>query len=205
MCGLIWRGNVELGDLATIRSGYQFREGVKPDPDGKVPVLQMKDVRDGQFIPRDGLVRVRFNGDFGPYLVRRGDVLFLSRGSRPFAVAVEDDWEDTIAANYFYIVRPRTDVVVPAYLAWYINQPPAQAKLKPAHVGSVMQIIPKSAFEKLTIELPPLDVQRRIVEVARLARREGQLLEELREARQKLAAEVCLRAAARCTAPGRKP
>ena len=68
-------------DLAEIRSGYQFREKVEHDPDGFVPVIQIKDLTSDFQLHTNDLIRVSL-AKSEPYRVEQGDVLFLARGHR---------------------------------------------------------------------------------------------------------------------------
>lgn len=186
--------NVTLNSIADIHSGYQFRGRVEPDPNGDVAVIQVKDLRDDAELQPDLLTRVALDKPLGPHQVSLGDVLFLSRGHRLFATALTVPLHRTIVPGYFYIVRPRTADVIPEYLAWYINQAPAQNRLKPSHAGTHMPIVPKSAFDQLEIELPSLNIQRAIVALDQLARRERQLSTQLETTRRQMIEAVGLRA-----------
>ena len=101
---------------------------------------------------------------------------------------------DTIAASYFYILRPKPDIILPHYLAWYINQIPAQNYIRSQIRGSYMQIIPKAEFELLEIEIPVISIQRCIIEFEHLRRREESLLAKLIDARQLLVQRISLKA-----------
>jgi hypothetical protein len=184
-----------LAEAAEIRAGYQFRSGIRAHVAGDVPVIQVKDVREGYPLEIKALTCVEFPADPTPYQIRRDDVLFLSRGQRPFATLVDVDPGGAVASSYYYIVRTRGNLLLPAYLAWYLNQAPTRERLRPSHVGTHMPIVSKAAFEQLEIELPSLDVQRQIAELDRLARREARLLDDLHDARRRLITDVCLRAA----------
>lgn len=183
-----------LNSIAAVHSGYQFRGRVEPDPQGDVAVIQVKDLRDDADLRPDLLTRVKLDKPLDFHLVSEGDVLFLSRGHRLFATAITMPLHRTIAPGYFFIVRPHNTTVMPEYLAWYINQAPAQNRLKPSHAGSYMPIVPKSAFDQLVIELPPLSTQRAIVALDQLARKERHLTAELETIRRQMIEAVCLRA-----------
>jgi Type I restriction modification DNA specificity domain len=103
--------------------------------------------------------------------------------------------ENTVASYYFYILRPDADHVDPEYLAWFINQPTAQACLERLQRGSHIKIIPKSAFEELEVVLPPLATQRAIVELERLRQKEAYTMSRLVQARKRLIHALALRAA----------
>jgi hypothetical protein len=122
-------------------------------------------------------------------------VLFLSRGQHTYAVPILEILENTIASNYFYILHPDADHADPEYLAWFINQPTAQASLERLQRGSHIKIIPKSAFEELEVVLPPLATQHAIVELERLRQKEAYIMSRLVQARKRLVNSLALRAA----------
>ena len=60
---------------------------------------------------------VRIDRDIEQYMVRPGDVLFLSRGHRLSAVVVGNVPRNIIVPNYYYILRPKP-VVLPDDLTY---------------------------------------------------------------------------------------
>lgn len=175
-------------------TGYQFRDRIEPSAGGNVAVLQVKDLKDGGEVRREDLALIRIEKDIEPYSVKPGDVLFLSRGQRLFATALADPPHNMIVPNYFYILRPRA-VVLAGYLAWFINSPKAQTQLRLVHTGSHMPMVSKSDFLQLEIDLPPLGMQRTIVALDELSRREQRLSDELLSKKRNLIEQVCARAA----------
>lgn len=202
-----------IDDLVDIQLGYQFRERLTMASDGTHQVIQVKDIdqfNDHRLVP-SSLYRVTPKRDAEKYVVTNGDVLFLSKGRRNSATLVDglvenmpwirpDGTQGTvhmpaIAAGYFFILRPRTDNLLPDYLAWAINAPPAQAYLQSVAGGSAMPFVTKQAFADLEIDVPSLERQRIIVELHRLARREHNLYGRLAELKASLIAEICVTAA----------
>ena len=78
------------------------------------------------------------------------------------------------------------------YLAWFINQPPAQAFLTRQSRGTLVKLLPKSVFEELEVPVPPLAVQRQVMEIENLRAREEGQLKRLIAARQRLVQRACL-------------
>lgn len=184
-------------DIAEIRSGYQFRTKVEAADDANVAVIQIKDLQD-RLSARPGssvgiqladLVRVRLENP-EPHFVKRGDVLFLSRGHRQVAVAISEPVTDTIATSYFFVLRPHLPSIRPAFLAWFINQPEFQEMLRPLSRGTHMPMISKASFEDLMISLPPLAVQDQILTLQQFVDREQELTASLLERRSELAQAV---------------
>jgi hypothetical protein len=183
-------------DIADIQIGYQFRGKVEADPNGTHKVVQIRDFEESLHLNVDGLLRVTPKGDMTRYGVKKGDVLFLSRGHRNYAMPIRDSLENTIAASYFFILRVKIKRVLPEYLAWYLNQAPAQEYLHiMARQGSHMPLIPLSAFSELEVELPDLETQKAIIEIGKLQERETQLMKDLQEKRFQLVTSACLKAA----------
>jgi len=203
---------MKLKNVAEIQIGYQHRDKGHPittDSASTHQIIQIKDLdleerfkhevieRGGSapYMWPDNLYQVTPAGDAERYLVSQGDVLFLSRGQRTYAVPILQTLENTVASYYFYILRPDAARVAPEYLAWFINQPTTQACLERLQRGSHIKIIPKSAFEELEVILPPLATQRAIVALERLRQKEASTMSRLVQARKRLVNGLALRAA----------
>lgn len=113
----------------------------------------------GDLIEGD-LLRVNLPDVRQDYLLTPGNVLFASPGRRKQAMAIDDDLETTTFGTQFFVIEAR-DGVLPVYLAWYINQQPAQRYLEEHSMGSNVRVVTKEALSRMPIQLPPLEVQRR--------------------------------------------
>lgn len=191
-----------ISDLANIRSGYHFRGKVEPVRDGEYSVVQIKDFDIDRHFHPEALDRVNLERDGVLHFLHRGDVLFLSRGQRRFASPITRPLIRTVAASYFYVLKVHDQRICPEYLAWYINQAPFQDELNNLATGTHMPFISLEAFKKLSIPVPPIDVQAQIVALDKLARREQGIMREIAEKhvqiaaqRAKLVENACLRAA----------
>jgi restriction endonuclease S subunit len=181
-----------LKDIARIRAGYSFRGGIEAVPDGAYRVVQIKDVRESEPIAAEDLVRTDLPDAIHDHLLRRGDVLFVSRGTRKQAVVVDQDLPDTIFGSQFFACEPNEKVDA-AYLAWYLNQQPAQRYFEEMAVGSHVRIVNKESMERLQVTLPSLETQRKIVHLYRLGLQENQLLEEIQRKRGQLVKAALLK------------
>jgi hypothetical protein len=178
-----------LRDIADFRTGYLFRGKVKDDPAGNVRVVQIKDVDAARKIDVTGLDRVHIDKPT-PYQVEAGDVLFLGRGHRLYATVLPKVDPGTIATGYFFILRPKTQLVSPEFLAWSLNDSVFQEALRPYHRGSHVPMVSRSDVEEIRINLPPLDVQQQILTLNQLAQQERQLTTEIVERRSLLVQAV---------------
>jgi hypothetical protein len=184
---------VKLANIAEIDSGYHFRGRIENDPEGPIAVIQSKDFGDDLRLKVEGVTRVDLEEHPTPSsMVSTGDVLFLSRGNRPWAATVGELPAPAIVPSSFYIVRVNAKRVRPAYLAWFINQPKTQIELRTMMRGTNISFISKLEFQDLRISLPPLEVQDQIVELAQLSEQEQRLLQELGARRKTLIDAVCM-------------
>lgn len=186
---------VTMVDIAEVRMGYSFRGRLETDAGGDVAVIQMKDIDDANLLHPEGLARVQMPDLKDRHLVQEGDLLFRSRGVTNSAALVGGGLGRAVLAAPMLLIRPKTEVVEPAYLQWFINHPATQAVLAGQAAGTAVKMIGKRVLDDLQVVLPPLEKQRLIVEVARLASREVALLEELRGRRKALLEGILLRSA----------
>ncbi len=187
--------NVPLVDIAEVRMGYSFRSRLETDAEGDVVVIQMKDIDDANLLHPEGLARIQMPDLKDRHLVQVGDLLFRSRGVTNSASLVGGGIGRAVLAAPMLLIRPRTEIVEPAYLQWFINHPATQAVLAGQAAGTAVKMIGKGVLDNLKVVLPPLERQRLIVEVAQLASREAALLDELRGRRKALLEGILLREA----------
>ncbi len=111
--------------------------------------------------------------------VRKGDLIFRARGQTNTASLVEEDIDSAIVAAP--LLHVRTTQVNPEYLQWFLNLPRTQRQLAELAVGTALQLISKANFESICIPIPPAELQNKIVELAKLKRREQALLAKISE------------------------
>jgi len=185
----------KITEIADVQIGYQFRKKIEPADDGTNRVIQIRDFDENHTLNREGLSRVRIDKSTEQYLIHQGDVLFLSRGHRNWAAPIIDELQNTVAVGHFFVIKVRNEIILPEYLAWYINQSPAQEYLHNiARRGTHMPLVTLSAFKGLPVDVPDIATQHRIVELSRLMEREKKLLAELQEKRLLLIKTISLKA-----------
>jgi restriction endonuclease S subunit len=185
----------KIKDIADIQIGYQFRGKIEADPKGTHKVIQIRDFDELQNLQVTSLYKVTPKYDAERYLVNKGDILFLARGHRNYAIPIKNLLENTIAASYFFILRLKNDNVLPEYLAWFIKQSPAQAYLyNIARRGTHMPMVPKSAFENMPINIPDLKMQTTTIKLNSLLEKERSLMYQLQEKRTLFINAICLKA-----------
>jgi hypothetical protein len=172
---------IDLKKVATFVAGHPLRGSIEHAPDGDMAVVQMKDVHPEGRINLNQLYRVVLTGRKKPDYLHAGDILFVGRGYRIFAVLIERDLDQTVAGPHFFIIRVKKGkaLVRPDYLAWYLNHNQAQRYFSQHVAGTALPHIYRSALEDLPIVVPPLEVQTRIVKAHDCHLKEKSLLEKL--------------------------
>ncbi len=171
-----------LKTLAILMAGQPLRGSIENVPDGEVAVVQMKDVDPENGLQKDRCYRINLTGRKKPDYLRQGDILFVGRGYRIFAVLVDENLKQTVASPHFFILRIKSERSVrPDYLAWYINHTRAQRYFLKHVAGTALPHINRQTLEDLPMILPPLQVQERIVNAHRCRLKEKALSETLIE------------------------
>ena len=167
---------MQISDISTIHTGFTTRSRLEKADRGGVLAIQIGDLSPDGGINPERLTRVRLGDLPAKYLVSAGDVVFRSRGKRNTAFALDTRFrEPVLAVLPLFVLRPKVDVVLPEYLAWAINQPPAQRHFDSFARGTGLRMVPRSSLDALDIDVPDLETQRRIVAIDTLAERERTL------------------------------
>lgn len=182
----------KISDIATVRSGYPFRTKVEAAPDGDTHVLQLKDVTARAPADVAGAIRALVKAPSAHHLAA-GDVVLKGRGTTHCAL-VESIPTDLplVAAAPILVLRPKPGMVEPAFLRWILNHPTSQTRLATSAVGTYIPTLTKALIEDFEIELPSLETQRLIAEVATLASRERELLEAITQTRAQATDQLLL-------------
>jgi hypothetical protein len=185
----------KLAQLASLQPGYQLLAGVTRSSAGTHVLVQMRDVNAENGIAWDHLVPfIPDRKGVERYLLRDGDVLFLSKGARRVASVVCDPKPNAIAAAIFFILRVREGIILPEYLAWYLNGPAQREMNAEVRQGTTMPFLTREALENLEVALPSLDIQQVIVRLDATLKRERLLTTQLLDARTRLALALAERA-----------
>jgi hypothetical protein len=178
---------MRLADACTIHTGYTARGRLEPAAAGGVLAIQLRDISPEGIVDPERLTRVQLEGLAERYFVRTGDVVFRSRGERNTASALDERLQEpALAVLPLMVLRPKRDVVTPEYLAWAINQPPAQRHFDSAARGTNIRMIPRSSLDDLELDVPDIETQGKIVVVDALAERERELAQLAADTRRKM-------------------
>jgi restriction endonuclease S subunit len=118
------------------------------------------------------------------HLLKRGDVLFAAKGSRNFAAAFINIDQACVASTSFFVIRLKSNSILPEYLAWYLNHPNTLQILKAQAIGTSIASISKPVLQELEISIPDIKTQKTVLQITNLRKKEkllNQKIESLRE------------------------
>jgi len=169
-----------IADLLHLQGGYPFRGSIEEAADGDSLAVQMKDVDPEQGVNWSSVMRTTLVGRKQPDWLREGDILVVSKGARFYAVYLDEPPHPAVCSPHFFHLQVKSfAVALPAFIAWQINQPPFQRQLQQAAEGTSQLSIRRPVLEGLTLGIPSLADQHRIVALAEIARQERQTLIQL--------------------------
>jgi hypothetical protein len=187
----------KLGQICEIRTGYPFRGRIERVEAGNCRLVQMGDVRASAGDVADVQTRVALPEGPGKHVLHYGDVLFIGRGVRNEAATFVGDVSNVVAAPHLFVLRPKSDLAFPDYLAWFLNLPETQEKIHTLRSGSAVPFVPMSAFAALEVPLPSIEMQNHIAGIQKLSLQEQTLLGQIRERRRVLIDGLMLEAVRR--------
>ena len=169
-----------LNGLASIAAGYPLRGAVDALPVGDVAVIQMGNVHPETGVDWASTQRIALPSKRSANFLASDDVIFTTRGTRNFALALGQIPGLAVCSPHFFVMRVIDPCrIIPAFLAWQINQRPAQEYLRREATGSYILNIRREVIENLPLAIPPLEPQRAIIALADAARAERGTLTRL--------------------------
>lgn len=190
----------KIHDITSLSIGFQSRGAVEPRPDGSHCLIQIRDFDESrQKLKWKEVSRIVPANVDDSSLLQQGDVIFLYKGSKNFAFAIPELSAPTLAAGYFFVLRP-VGKVLPAYLAWFLNSDQAQRYFRRmATTGAHMPVVRRDDIESMPISVPDMETQKKICEIDELSQIQQSLLAELAEKKRNLATAACMKAAEQLT------
>ena len=157
--------NWTLKSLVDIQAGHPFRGSVPFVEDGQAYALQMRDLSPSGEVNWEGLVRTEVDTRKAVQWLESGDVVFVARGTRNYAVCLREVPKPVVCSPNFYLLRIKSHALLPEFLAWQLS-------------------IRRPVLEALPLAVPPLHQQQIIVSLAEAAAQEERQLQTLIRNRQ---------------------
>jgi hypothetical protein len=170
-----------LSECAELSLGYSFRGRIESAPAGSHLIIQMRDLTADQRVDMEHAIRGDDQGFTSMHYLESGDLVFRARGTNTTAAIVAEVPERTTLASPLIRIRVKSDFLDPRFLQWFINLPASQLFLASGSQGSLVKMVSIEHLARLEIVLPPLEEQRRVVELAGICSREVFILRKLAE------------------------
>lgn len=172
---------IALKDIAIIQSGVF----AKPISKGEVVYLQAKHFTETGQLQAVLHPDLKADSITEKHLLRSGDVLFATKGSKNFAAVFENHNEPAVASTSFFVIRLHERNILPEYLVWFINHPTTQRLLKGKAIGTSIVSISKSVLDELEISIPNIETQKAVLKITELRNEEKKLNNEIQSLREK--------------------
>lgn len=176
--------NSLLRDLVIIRSGI-YRKCV---PEGEVYQIQKGNFdEDGNLLPIPKLPELAMESSLSKHFLHGNEILITAKGESNTAYLFPEITQDAVASSVFLILTIKSDELSGPYLTWYLNTRQCQFALNQLSRGSSVHSLAKRDLQQICIPLPPLRVQRAILQLIELQRYERELYQQLITEKQQLA------------------
>lgn len=180
----------KLKDIVAIKSGVFAKSDTNPD----VYYIQATDFN-SELEWKDNLNPVLTSSPkLKNHFLRKGDLLFVAKGKDFFAVVYDGKYQPAVASSTFLVMQMKTDKVLPAFLAWYLNHPKTQSLLSGFAKGTAIKSVNISIVGNIDIIIPNYGKQITILELFNLQKREKFLQDNISKLRQDYFNELTFKA-----------
>ncbi|HEV8559484.1 MAG TPA: restriction endonuclease subunit S [Actinophytocola sp.] len=176
----------ELGEITAGPSG-SLLEGLHDGPDG-IPVVTPPSITSRHTVDTRKLRRVPV-GDaekLARFAVQEGDILVVRQGSLGRLALIGAQHDLWFYGSSCVRIRPRPELIFPAYLASYLSSSPAQAELVGQALRGTVPSLNSAMLRELVVIVPSMDRQLAIVDVLADIDEEVRILHEMSDRLQAL-------------------
>ena len=150
----------------TIREAVQiidYRGRTPPFSESGIPHLRSQNIRHGKIVYRDlaYVSEIDYNKFMTRGLPKEGDLLFTTEA--PMGEVALAPTEKFSVAQRIMILRPLPEVLDSRFLMLQLTAPQFQARLRHSGTGSTVTGVSSRNFQSMTLVVPPLAEQTRIV------------------------------------------
>ena len=178
---------MKLQEIASVRSGLVLsRKQSKESTDYRYPLINLRCVQP------DGAINLNESDIYGAkeplkeeYLSRRGDIVV--RLTAPYtAVLIDDTTSGMVISSNFVVIRIEDKQLIPEYLFWLLSTPQVRRKIYENATSNMLGAVKAKFLANFEVTLLPVEGQKEIAQLNLLSKREGRLLKELVEEKEKL-------------------
>lgn len=173
-----------LGDISSVQTGVF----AKPIATGEIVYLQAKHFDEFGLLKSSPQPDLKAETINKKHLLKVGDVLFASKGTKNFAALFEISNQPSVASTSFFVIRVKEGFInklLPEFLVWLLNNQSCQKNLKGKAIGTSIVSISKSVLEDLEISIPGIQTQKAILKISQLHNKEKSLRQQIETLREK--------------------
>ncbi len=179
---------MKIGDLFEVRTGLVLSRKQAEFGKEKAKYLQLN----LKCVETDGEVDVNLLDTFyssewldDNYLTRSDDIIV--KLTAPYnAFVIRKDMVNWVITSHFCLIRPSPDTIISSsFLAWYLNSSIVQKKIIPEKKGSAFASLRTSFYTELEVHQMSLTDQEKMAQLYETSRREIELLEQLKEEKER--------------------
>lgn len=165
---------LQLSDIA------KFQSGVYEKPDINADTLYLQAIHfnhSGQF-DESVTPQLKLNNKLEKHLLNQGDLLFAAKGLNNFAVVYQEKIGKAVASSSFIVMKieqKRQHMIHLDYLAWFITHHKQIKLMHQQQLGTTIPSISMRQLAELEINIPPIDVQKKIVAIHHLREKEKEI------------------------------
>lgn len=177
---------MKLGEMAYVRSGLVLgRKQARGKTEYRYPLLNLRSIHPSGYIDAELCEVFDSIEPLNPdYLTHKGDVVV--RMTIPYtAVLISEEFEGYVIPSSFVVIRANGGYLLPEYLYWLLNAQQTRSQIYEGAVSNMLGAVKPRYFADFEVEDLPLEQQRIIAELNRLAHRENQLLLKLAAEKEK--------------------
>lgn len=162
--GADWKKAI-LGDLAEFRNGLNFTKGSRGE---RVKIVGVRNFQNNFSVPMDDLDTVTIEGMLSREDALRNDDILAVRSNGNIeligrCMLVEDVPDRTAHSGFTIRIRLSKESVLPRFLCYFLRAKSSRRKLTDGGSGTNIKSLSQGTLANLTVAIPPLQEQRRIV------------------------------------------
>jgi restriction endonuclease S subunit len=175
---------MRLKELAAIQTGLVLARARLEKPDNEQLTFTLSSVTQ-QGIKRNEFNKVEVAGKVNEkYLSCDGDLL-IRLSSPNYTALITKENENVLVPSQFALIRLNNDSIIPAYLQIYLNSDYMVKLMSKLSEGTVIRVLSVAQIGELDISIPPLQEQKKIVQLYSLIREQRELKTKLADVEQK--------------------
>ncbi len=180
----------KLEEISTITTGVYE----KPNPTGDTLYLQVKHFDDSGKFRQDWVSTpgLQFEERLRHHLLKDGDVLLVAKGENNKACLYRNNIGRALASSVFFVIRTNSPGIMPEYLQWYFNTAFMKNVFSGLSKGTHIASLSKKTLSEIEIPIPPLQIQKEILDTQRLIDQEKSITTELMHLKDNLYQKLLL-------------